>query len=73
MCRIQFKSLRYDGQYTPPSLKGILFYPGNSGVFNWGGIAIDPGRQAIFAAPNYVAYVSKLIPHTKDTSKQHPR
>lgn len=63
-CRIQFKSLRYEGQYTPPSLQGSLIYPGNVGVMNWGGVAVDPARQIIFASPNYMAFVSKLIPQS---------
>ncbi|ANF57325.1 glucose/quinate/shikimate family membrane-bound PQQ-dependent dehydrogenase [Halotalea alkalilenta] len=61
MCRIQFNSLRYEGQYTPPSLEGSIVYPGNVGVFNWSGIAIDPERQAIFTSPNYLAFVSRLV------------
>ena len=42
-CRIKFHSLRYQGRYTPPSLQGSIIYPGNLGVFNWGGVAIDAG------------------------------
>ncbi len=62
MCRIQFKSLKYDGQYTPPSTQGTLVYPGNFGVFNWGSIAVDPKRQVMFGMPLYLAFTSKLIP-----------
>lgn len=60
-CRIAFKSLRYEGQYTPPSLQGSLVYPGNVGVLNWGGIAVDPVRQMIFTSPNYMSFVSQMI------------
>ncbi|AQU81354.1 MULTISPECIES: glucose/quinate/shikimate family membrane-bound PQQ-dependent dehydrogenase [unclassified Halomonas] len=62
MCRIQFNSLRYEGQYTPPSLEGSIIYPGNVGVMNWGGVAVDPERQALFTGAKYLAFVSKLIP-----------
>lgn len=62
MCRIQFRSLRYEGQYTPPSLEGSIIYPGNVGVMNWGGVAVDPERQALFTGAKYLAFVSKLIP-----------
>jgi quinoprotein glucose dehydrogenase len=48
LCRINFKSLRYDGMYTPPSLQGSIVYPGNFGVFDWGGISVDPVRQIAF-------------------------
>lgn len=62
MCRIRFQSLRYEGQYTPPSVQGTLQHPGNFGVFNWGGIAVDPERQLMFGMPVYVAFTSRLLP-----------
>ncbi|MGX1123452.1 glucose/quinate/shikimate family membrane-bound PQQ-dependent dehydrogenase [Pseudomonas defluvii] len=62
LCRIQFRELRYEGQYTPPSLQGSLVYPGNVGVFNWGSVSVDPVRQLLFTSPNYMAFVSKLVP-----------
>jgi quinoprotein glucose dehydrogenase len=62
LCRISFRSLRYDGIYTPPSTQGSLIYPGNVGVFNWGGISVDPVRQMAFLSPNYMAFVSTLVP-----------
>ncbi|HEB04385.1 MAG TPA: membrane-bound PQQ-dependent dehydrogenase, glucose/quinate/shikimate family, partial [Halomonas sp.] len=62
MCRIQFNALRYEGQYTPPSLEGSIIYPGNVGVMNWGGVAVDPERQALFTGAKYLAFVSTLIP-----------
>ncbi|MDF1587027.1 glucose/quinate/shikimate family membrane-bound PQQ-dependent dehydrogenase [Marinimicrococcus flavescens] len=61
-CRIAFRGLRYEGRYTPPSTRGTLVYPGNFGVFNWGGVAVDPTRRALFATPAYLAFVSRLIP-----------
>lgn len=61
-CRIAFKSLRYEGQYTPPSLQGSIVYPGNFGAFNWGGIAVDPKRQVMFGMPLQLAFVSQMVP-----------
>ncbi|KJV33351.1 glucose dehydrogenase [Luteibacter yeojuensis] len=61
-CRVRFRSLRYDGMYTPPSLQGSLVYPGNFGVFDWGGVSVDPTRQLLLANPSYMAFQSKLIP-----------
>jgi quinoprotein glucose dehydrogenase len=67
-CRIAFHRLRYEGRFTPPSEQGSLVYPGNFGVFNWGGIAVDPQRQVAFATPTYLAFVSRLVPRHDDTS-----
>ncbi|MBP2295058.1 glucose/quinate/shikimate family membrane-bound PQQ-dependent dehydrogenase [Azospirillum rugosum] len=67
-CRIEFRRLRYEGRYTPPSTQGTLVYPGNFGVFNWGGVAVDPVRQIVFATPAYLPFVSKLIPRENATT-----
>jgi len=67
-CRIALQRLRYEGRYTPPSEQGSLVYPGNFGVFNWGGIAVDPARQMAFATPVYLAFTSRLIPRGNDTA-----
>ena len=61
-CRIQFRSLRYEGRYTPPSLQGTIVYPGNFGVFNWGSVAVDPKRQVMFGMPTYLTFTSRLVP-----------
>ena len=65
-CRIDFHRLRYEGRFTPPSEEGSLVYPGNFGVFNWGSVAVDPKRQIAFATPNYLAFVSTLVPRRDD-------
>ncbi|OYW09639.1 MAG: membrane-bound PQQ-dependent dehydrogenase, glucose/quinate/shikimate family, partial [Rhodospirillales bacterium 12-71-4] len=67
-CRIQLRRLRYEGRYTPPSLQGSLVHPGNFGVFNWGGIAVDPERQVAFTTPAYLAFVSRLVPRADATT-----
>lgn len=67
-CRIQFHRLRYEGRYTPPTTRGTLVYPGNFGVFNWGGIAVDPHRDIAFTTPAYLAFVSQLVPREDDTT-----
>jgi quinoprotein glucose dehydrogenase len=67
-CRIQFRRLRYEGRYTPPSLEGSIVYPGNFGVFNWGGVAVDPVRQVMFTTPAYLAFTSRLIPREDATT-----
>ncbi|MCO6049058.1 membrane-bound PQQ-dependent dehydrogenase, glucose/quinate/shikimate family [Mesorhizobium sp. RP14(2022)] len=61
-CRIKFKSLRYEGPFTPPSTQGTIVYPGNFGVTDWGGLAVDPVRQVAFVNPDYMAFVDQLVP-----------
>jgi quinoprotein glucose dehydrogenase len=62
LCRIMFHQLRYEGTFTPPSLQGTLVFPGNLGMFEWGGIAVDPVRQIAIANPMSLPFASKLIP-----------
>lgn len=68
VCRILFRSYRYEGRYTPPSVEGTLVYPGNFGVFNWGAVAVDPHRQIVIGTPGYLAFISQLIPRSDDTT-----
>jgi quinoprotein glucose dehydrogenase len=62
ICRVKFKRLRYEGPFTPPSEQGTLVYPGDFGMFEWGGIAVDPQRQIAIANPQSVPFVSRLVP-----------
>ncbi len=68
-CRIDFKRLKYEGRYTPPSLEGSLIYPGNFGTFNWGSVAVDPERQVMFGMPTYLAFTSRLVPRDQIPAK----
>jgi quinoprotein glucose dehydrogenase len=58
--------MRYEGTFTPPSLQGTLVFPGNLGMFEWNGIAVDPVRQIAIANPIAVPFVSKLLPRGPD-------
>ncbi|OTG79015.1 membrane-bound PQQ-dependent dehydrogenase, glucose/quinate/shikimate family [Acinetobacter sp. ANC 5054] len=62
MCRVYFKSLNYDGIYTPPSENGTLVFPGNLGVFEWGGMSVNQDRQVAVMNPIGLPFVTKLIP-----------
>ena len=61
-CREAISALRNEGIYTPPTVGGSLFYPGNGGGNNWGSPAIHPTSQTMFVItmrlPNYL----KLTP-----------
>ncbi|MXP52499.1 membrane-bound PQQ-dependent dehydrogenase, glucose/quinate/shikimate family [Pantoea sp. Seng] len=70
-CRMDFRSLRYDGNpWTPATEAGSLIFPGNIGVFNWGSVAVDPQRQMLIAAPVRLAYKYNLIRRTPQTETQ---
>ena len=40
VCRVMFHQMRYEGIFTPPSEQGTLVFPGNLGMFEWGGIPL---------------------------------
>jgi quinoprotein glucose dehydrogenase len=70
-CRMDFRSLRYDGNpWTPATEGGSLIFPGNIGVFNWGSVAVDPQRQMLIAAPVRLAYKYNLIKRTEQTATE---
>ncbi|MFP1918100.1 glucose/quinate/shikimate family membrane-bound PQQ-dependent dehydrogenase [Lonsdalea quercina] len=62
VCRVMFHQLRYEGPFTPPSEQGTLVFPGNLGMFEWGGISVDTDRQIAIANPMALPFVSRLIP-----------
>lgn len=43
-CRSFFRSMSTGEFFAPPSLEGIIQYPGFGGGVNWGGVAFDRGR-----------------------------
>lgn len=48
ICRIQFKSMRYDGLFTVPGTDLSLSFPGSLGGMNWGSMSFDPNNQYAF-------------------------
>ncbi|KAA0072224.1 PQQ-binding-like beta-propeller repeat protein [Rhodanobacter sp. T12-5] len=72
ICRIDFRKLRYDGIFTPPSAQGSLMHPGGSGVFDGGGISIDPLRQLAIVNPNDMAFVSRPMAGAGFATDPHP-
>jgi len=60
-CRIEFNKYRYDGMFTPPSLKGSIQYPGFAGGVNWGSVSVDEGRRLLIVNSLNLATRSTLI------------
>jgi quinoprotein glucose dehydrogenase len=64
-CRERMASLRAEGVFTPPSVRGTLVVPGNIGGAHWGGVAIDPERGLIVVPTNRLPAVVRLIPRER--------
>jgi len=64
-CRIQFKSMRSDGLFTPPSTRGSISYPGSAGVFEWGSVSIDPAHLRLIANTSWLPMRVQLAPRGK--------
>src|SRR5438477_308788 len=61
-CHAAIDSLRNDGIFTPPSVRGTFVMPSNIGGAHWGGVAVDPVRQIAVVPVNRIAAVVQLIP-----------
>jgi quinoprotein glucose dehydrogenase len=61
-CRRQIESLRWDGAFTPPSLRGSIQFPHSAGGMNWGGVAIDPKRAILYTNQTHIAMSVRLVP-----------
>src|SRR5881392_2521132 len=61
-CHAAIDSLRNEGIFTPPSVRGTFVMPSNIGGAHWGGVAVDPVRQIAVIPVNRVAAVVQLIP-----------
>ena len=64
-CRERMKGLRYDGLFTPPSVKGSLQVPGHVGGMNWSGYAYDPQHSLLLVNTNNLPAKAKVIPADK--------
>lgn len=62
MCRIRFKSSRYEGIFTPPGLDMALQYPGSLGGINWGGVSVDPTTNLMFVNDLRLGLYYKMVP-----------
>jgi len=66
-CRINYRSLNYQGMFTPMTDKGeSLVYPSVGGGMNWGGISVDPERGVIVVNAIKLASRIGMLPKTAD-------
>ncbi len=69
-CRIAFKQLRYDGDFTPPGLeKPSLQHPGNFGGMNWGSAAINEENGLLFVNDIRLPLTVQLVEPRPETAQ----
>lgn len=62
MCRIAFKSMRYEGLFTAPDTDLSLSFPGSLGGMNWGGVSVDPVNQLMFVNDMRLGLWVQMVP-----------
>ena len=68
----KFNSMRYEGLFTPPDLKGTLMLPGTRGGSNWGGGAFDPATGVLYVKSNdspEISHMEKVEPEVRDATQ----
>jgi quinoprotein glucose dehydrogenase len=61
-CRKKLENMQTGPIYTPPSLKGSVYYPSPLGGNNWGAPAVDLDRKIMVANTHHMAMMVKLVP-----------
>jgi quinoprotein glucose dehydrogenase len=73
-CKARIRSLRSEGTYTPPSVRGSIVNPGFIGGMEWGGSGFDPESQLLVTNTNRIAMVATLVPRDiVDSGEHRPR
>jgi len=72
-CSNEAKKLRYDGKFTPPTLKGdgSLTYPASPGGVEWGGGAVDPETDTYVVNSSSVVQIYQLLTRADYDAKSH--
>jgi quinoprotein glucose dehydrogenase len=73
-CRATFRTLRNEGVFTPPSLRGSMNVPGNIGGLHWGGVAWDSVHRLLIAPVNRLPAIIRLLPRSRfdELRRAHP-
>jgi hypothetical protein len=65
MCRISFKQMRYDGDFTQPGLDWSISSPGALGGMNWGSASYDPENRRLFVNDIRLVNTRRIIPRAE--------
>ncbi|MES2179895.1 MAG: PQQ-binding-like beta-propeller repeat protein [Gemmatimonadota bacterium] len=60
--RARLRTLRNDGPFTPPSLRGSVVFPGFDGGGEWGGAAADLETGVLYVNASDVPWIAALVP-----------
>lgn len=67
----KFRSVRYEGLFTPPDLKGTLSLPATRGGANWGGAAFDPNTTYLYIRGNNLPEIQTIVDANKHFAAQN--
>lgn len=67
----KFRSLRYEGLFTPPDFKGTLAIPATRGGGNWGGAAFDPTTTYLYVRGNNQPEIQTMVDANKHFAAQN--
>jgi quinate dehydrogenase (quinone) len=62
LCRIAFKKMRYEGEFTPPGTTRSLIFPGYYGGMNWGSASIDEANGLLVVNDIRMPQFVELLP-----------
>lgn len=57
-----FRKYKSRGMFSPPSLDGLIIFPGVDGGGEWGGPAFDPEHALLYVNANEMAWLQRMIP-----------
>ena len=60
-CRIKFREARYEGPFTPLTLRPTIVQPGFSGGIEWGSSTFDPATNYLVLNANFVVNRNRLM------------
>lgn len=66
-----FRSVRFEGLFTPPDLKGTLSIPATRGGANWGGGAFDPSTNYLYIRGNNLPEIQTIVDADKHFAAQN--
>ncbi|MEQ9099901.1 MAG: PQQ-binding-like beta-propeller repeat protein [Imperialibacter sp.] len=67
----KFRSVRYEGLFTPPDLRGTLSIPATRGGANWGGAAFDPNTTYLYIRGNNLPEIQTIVDMDKHFATQN--